>query len=65
MKSQSTDQEGICPKCGRPLVRRQSVYGEFLGCSGYPKCKYLEREDDIDDDYDEEDDIRDIMRGDK
>ena len=28
-----------CPKCGRPLVRRVSRYGEFLGCSGYPKCK--------------------------
>jgi DNA topoisomerase-1 len=31
----------ICPQCGRPLVRRQSRYGEFVGCSGYPSCRYI------------------------
>ncbi len=30
----------ICPRCGRPLVRRSGNYGEFLGCSGYPSCKF-------------------------
>lgn len=35
-----------CPKCGSPLVRRMAKQGkyageEFLGCSGYPKCKYV------------------------
>ncbi|MDI6829310.1 MAG: topoisomerase DNA-binding C4 zinc finger domain-containing protein, partial [Armatimonadota bacterium] len=34
-----TDQ--ICPKCGKPLVKRVGKLGEFLGCSGYPKCKYI------------------------
>lgn len=28
-----------CPNCGKPMVVRTSRYGEFLGCSGYPKCK--------------------------
>ncbi len=37
--SQETDQK--CPKCGKPLVRRRGKYGEFLGCSGYPKCKTI------------------------
>ncbi|MDD5383163.1 MAG: type I DNA topoisomerase [Candidatus Margulisbacteria bacterium] len=29
-----------CPDCGKPLVIRQGRYGDFLACSGYPKCKY-------------------------
>lgn len=32
--------EGICPKCGGKLVTRKGKYGEFLGCSNYPKCKF-------------------------
>ncbi|KYK26840.1 hypothetical protein AYK26_04610 [Euryarchaeota archaeon SM23-78] len=31
-----------CPKCGKDLVLRTSVYGKFIGCSGYPKCRYTE-----------------------
>ena len=30
----------ICPKCGGKLVERKGKYGEFLGCSNYPRCKY-------------------------
>lgn len=35
--------EKECPKCkkGR-LIVRQSVYGKFLGCSNFPKCRYME-----------------------
>ena len=34
-----------CPKCGSPLVQRIAKLGPntgrpFLGCSGYPKCRY-------------------------
>src|SRR5690606_10505618 len=29
-----------CPECGRPLVVRWSRHGRFLGCSGYPECRY-------------------------
>jgi DNA topoisomerase-1 len=28
-----------CPNCGKPMLKRASRNGEFLGCSGYPKCK--------------------------
>ena len=32
-----------CPECGKELVKRKSRYGSyFIGCSGYPKCHYLE-----------------------
>jgi len=35
----------LCPKCGKPLVIRKSRYGEFIACSGFPKCRYIKNED--------------------
>ena len=32
-----------CPLCGKALVLRQGQYGEFVSCSGYPKCKYVKQ----------------------
>jgi DNA topoisomerase-1 len=32
-----------CPKCGEQLVLRNGQYGEFVSCSGYPKCKYIKQ----------------------
>jgi len=32
-----------CPLCSKPLVLRQGAYGEFVSCSGYPKCKYIKQ----------------------
>ena len=32
-----------CPKCGKQLVLRSGSYGEFVSCSGYPKCKYVKQ----------------------
>ncbi len=29
-----------CRKCGKPLAIRKGPYGGFLGCTGYPKCKF-------------------------
>lgn len=34
-----------CPKCTKPLVLRRSIYGAFLGCTGYPNCRHTERLD--------------------
>ncbi|MGP8174642.1 MAG: type I DNA topoisomerase [Terracidiphilus sp.] len=39
--SQPTGED--CPLCGKPLVLRQGAYGEFVSCSGYPKCKYVKQ----------------------
>src|SRR5207253_11117922 len=33
-----------CPVCGKPLQKRNGRYGEFIGCSGYPDCKYIKRD---------------------
>ena len=29
-----------CPECGKELVQRKGRFGEFVACSGFPKCKY-------------------------
>lgn len=35
---------GICPLCGGKLVLRKGKYGQFYGCSNYPRCKYTTNE---------------------
>lgn len=30
----------VCPQCGGTLMKRKGKFGEFLGCSNYPKCRY-------------------------
>ena len=29
----------VCPKCGKPMVLRDSRRGQFLACSGFPECR--------------------------
>jgi DNA topoisomerase-1 len=31
-----------CPKCESPLVIKSGPYGKFIGCSNYPKCRFIE-----------------------
>jgi hypothetical protein len=31
----------ICPKCGGNLVLRNGKYGQFKGCSNFPKCRFI------------------------
>ena len=33
---------GACPECGKPLARRSGRRGSFVGCTGYPSCKYIQ-----------------------
>jgi DNA topoisomerase-1 len=32
----------LCPKCNSALLIRNGRYGQFIGCSHYPECSYLE-----------------------
>ncbi|OGT58989.1 MAG: DNA topoisomerase I, partial [Gammaproteobacteria bacterium RIFCSPHIGHO2_12_FULL_42_10] len=32
----------VCPDCGNTLKVRHSQFGKFIGCNGYPKCKFTE-----------------------
>jgi DNA topoisomerase-1 len=38
-RSSAVETEHLCPKCGKPLMLRESKRGPFLSCSGYPACK--------------------------
>ena len=38
--NKNPSEDRICPKCGGRLIERKGKYGDFLGCSNYPKCKY-------------------------
>lgn len=39
-KTQKQLKKGICPRCGNKLIERESIYGNFIGCSNYPKCTF-------------------------
>lgn len=34
-----------CPKCGSPMVFRNSRYGTFEACSNYPACKHIKQKE--------------------
>ena len=41
---ESKFKERKCPKCKEgDLVLRKSIYGAFIACNKYPKCRYTER----------------------
>ncbi len=31
-----------CPECGSQLHVKRGKYGKFIGCSAYPKCRFIE-----------------------
>lgn len=33
----------ICSRCGAPMLLRKGKYGQFYGCSNYPRCKHTEQ----------------------
>lgn len=46
MEKKAPEQTGeACPNCGNPLVIRKGKYGEFVACSNYPECKYIQKEE--------------------
>ncbi len=46
--------EEKCPECGSPLIKRKNRRGEyFIGCSAFPKCRYLRNVDQEDEENEE------------
>ena len=37
------EEEILCDKCGKPMVRKKGRFGEFMACSGYPECKSTQK----------------------
>ena len=38
-KVPDVETDEICPNCGKKMVIKNSRFGKFLACSGYPECK--------------------------
>lgn len=36
--------KNICPKCGGKLILRRGKYGQFIGCTNYPKCRFTTKQ---------------------
>lgn len=42
-KEQKSGTSGkVCPRCGQNMIKRNGRFGEFYGCTGYPRCRYTE-----------------------
>lgn len=39
---------GTCPECGGQLIKRSGRYGDFIGCKGFPKCRFTCSVDELD-----------------
>ena len=37
------EDDTICPQCKSQLVYRRGKYGDFMGCSAYPRCRYTRK----------------------
>ena len=56
MEKKAPEETGeMCPKCGNPLVIKQSRYGKFVACSNYPECKYIQNNE-------EKKEVKEIMK---
>lgn len=44
-KEEPKELEEKCPECGSPLTLRTGRFGQFIGCSNYPKCKYIKKQE--------------------
>lgn len=43
-KSEAKILDEKCPNCNGNLIERESYNGKFIGCSNFPKCKYIKPE---------------------
>ena len=39
-EEQPSEDVPVCPRCGSILVLRNGKFGQFMGCTGYPDCRY-------------------------
>ena len=43
LKVPDEETDVICEQCGKKMVIKIGPYGKFLGCSGFPECKFTKR----------------------
>ena len=42
-ENKTLEEQMICPKCHGSLIEKNGKYGPFIGCSNYPKCKFIKK----------------------
>jgi DNA topoisomerase-1 len=42
VKASGIPVDGVCPKCGKPIVLKGGKFGQFKACTGYPDCDFKE-----------------------
>ena len=47
-KTHNPEVVGKCRVCGKELVKRSGCYGDFIGCKGFPKCRFTASVDELD-----------------
>jgi DNA topoisomerase-1 len=35
--------DAVCELCGKPMAVKRGRFGKFLGCTGYPECKNIQK----------------------
>jgi DNA topoisomerase-1 len=35
--------DAVCELCGKPMAFKRGRFGKFLGCTGYPECKNIQK----------------------
>lgn len=53
-----------CEECGALMRRRNGRYGEFWGCTGYPRCVNTKRLNDVEEELDFSDRLDNLGRDD-
>lgn len=43
LKEDVPSSNNTCPKCGGKLILRTGEYGQFYGCSNYPRCRFIKQ----------------------
>ena len=43
IKENVKNEDMICPKCGGKLIEKNGKYGKFVGCSNFPKCRFVKK----------------------
>lgn len=38
----SSSPDRFCPKCGGQMMFRSGKFGDFYGCSNFPRCKHTQ-----------------------
>jgi len=42
-KTAASTNANTCPRCGKDMSLRNGKFGQFMGCTGFPRCNYTQK----------------------